>query len=308
MRAREIMTKSVLTVRRPPPSARLRRCSPTADSARFPVVDENGTLVGIVTEADLIRNRFPQHSGDPAAAGQSPARTVAEVMTTPAVAVSHDEDLSVLARVMLADHRRCVPVVDGTRLVGVVTRRDMVRVLSRTDAEIAADVRKNLQVLGGQARWSVQVTDGEVVVRDLFDRASDRPVAQVLAEAVPGVIRAEILSTEPKPPVQGGALVLAAPELVEIDGRPPAQGDRRSVGPSTGRGVMAALRALLYLPWASGNLVDAPHRGRHRSGHRADLVHPQATVLRRSDPGHHRRRARREGRPASTSRARRSKR
>jgi len=197
MRAREIMTKSVLTVQ---PTATVGKASEMLTYRGFsalPVVDENGALVGIVTEADLIRNRFPQPSGDPATVGLSPARTVAEVMTTPAVAVSHDEDLSVLARVMLAEHRRCVPVVDGTRLVGVVTRRDMVRVLSRTDAEIAADVRKNLQVLGGQARWSVQVTDGEVIVRDLFDRASDRPVAQVLAEAVPGVIRAAVQSPEP---------------------------------------------------------------------------------------------------------------
>ena len=204
MRAREIMTKSVLTVS---PTASVGKASEMLTYRGFsalPVVDASGTLVGIVTEADLIRNRFPEHSGIETAAGQSPARTVAEVMTTPVVAVSHDEDLSVLARVMLTDHRRCVPIVDGTKLVGVVTRRDLVRVLSRTDAEIAADVRKNLQVLGGQARWSVQVTDGEVVVRDLFDQASDRAVAQVLAEAVPGVIRASIQATEPKAaPVQG---------------------------------------------------------------------------------------------------------
>jgi len=198
MHAREIMTKSVLTVQ---PTATVGKASEMLTYRGFsalPVVDENGTLVGIVTEADLIRNRFPQHSGEPAAAGLSPARTVAEVMTSPAVAVNHDEDLSVLAKVMLAGHRRCVPVVDGTRLVGVVTRRDLVRVLSRTDAEIAADVRKHLQVLGGQARWSVQVTDGDVIVRDLFDQASDRPVAQVLAEAVPGVIRASVQAPEPK--------------------------------------------------------------------------------------------------------------
>ena len=192
MRAREIMTKSVLTVQ---PTATVGKASEMLTYRGFsalPVVDENGALVGIVTEADLIRNRFPQNSGEAPAPGLSPARTVAEVMTSPAVAVSHDEDLSVLARVMLAEHRRCVPVVDGTRLVGVVTRRDLVRVLSRTDAEIAADVRKHLQFLGGQARWSVQVTDGEVVVRDQFDEASDRTVAQVLAEAVPGVIRVTV--------------------------------------------------------------------------------------------------------------------
>ena len=198
MRAREIMTKSVLTVL---PTATVGKASEMLTYRGFsalPVVDAQGTLVGIVTEADLIRNRFPEQSGDPAAVGQSPARIVADVMTAPAVAVSHDAEISVLARVMLGEHRRCVPIVDGTRLVGVVTRRDMVRVLSRTDEEIAADVRKHLQVLGGQARWSVQVTDGEVIVRDLFEEASDRPVAQVLTEAVPGVIRASVQAPEPR--------------------------------------------------------------------------------------------------------------
>ncbi len=198
MRAREIMTRSVLTVL---PTATVGKASEMLTYRGFsalPVVDDKGALVGIVTEADLIRNRFPsESSGDPAAATQGPGRTVAEVMTTPAVGVSHDADISVLAKVMLTEHRRCVPIVDGTKLVGVVTRRDVVRVLSRTDAEIAADVRKHLQVLGGQARWSVQVTDGEVVVRDLFDEASDRPVAQFLAEAVPGVIRASVGAPEP---------------------------------------------------------------------------------------------------------------
>ena len=196
MRAREIMTKSVLTVQ---PTATVGKASEMLTYRGFsalPVVDENGALVGIVTEADLIRNRFPQNSGEAPAPGSSPARTVAEVMTSPAVAVSHDEDLSVLARVMLAEHRRCVPVVDGTRLVGVVTRRDLVRMLSRPDADVATDVRRHLAVLGGQSRWTVQVIDGEVTVRDQFDEASDRQVAHVLAEAVPGVLRVTVLARD----------------------------------------------------------------------------------------------------------------
>src|SRR5664279_1856619 len=71
MRAREIMTKSVLTVQ---PTATVGKASEMLTYRGFsalPVVDEEGALVGIVTEADLIRNRFPQHSDDPAAAGSS---------------------------------------------------------------------------------------------------------------------------------------------------------------------------------------------------------------------------------------------
>ena len=64
--------------------------------------------------------------------------------------------------------------------------------------EIAADVRRHLQVLGGHSRWSVQVSNGEVVVTDKFHEASDRAVVQVLAESVPGVIRA-IITAAPEP-------------------------------------------------------------------------------------------------------------
>ena len=74
MRAREIMTTSVLTVQ---PTATVGKASEMLTYRGFsalPVVDEHGALVGIVTEADLIRNRFPQLSGDEAAAGPTPAR------------------------------------------------------------------------------------------------------------------------------------------------------------------------------------------------------------------------------------------
>ncbi len=185
MRVREIMTKSVLTVQPAVPVAKAAELLAYRGFSAMPVVDDNGDLVGIVSEADLIRNRFPA-GGEDGRTRPRPARTVGEVMTGGVVGVSHDADVAVLAKTMLDDKRRCIPIVDGTRLVGVVTRRDVLRMLSRSDAEIATDVRRHLQVLGGQARWSVQSVDGVVTVRDEFDEASDRTVAQVLAEAVPG--------------------------------------------------------------------------------------------------------------------------
>ncbi len=194
MRVRDIMTKSVLTVQPAVTVAKAAELLAYRGFSAMPVVDEHDDLLGIVSEADLIRNRFPAGGVD---TKSRPARTVGEVMTSPVKGVGHDEDVSVLAAAMLEDKRRCVPIVDGTRLVGVVTRRDMLRMLSRSDAEIATDVRRHLQVLGGQARWSVQSVDGVVTVRDQFDEASDRTVAQVLAEAVPGVLRATVLARDP---------------------------------------------------------------------------------------------------------------
>ncbi|HEY5879781.1 MAG TPA: CBS domain-containing protein [Nakamurella sp.] len=195
MRARDIMTKSVLSVLPSVPVGKAAAMLAKRGFTALPVVDESGELIGIVTEADLIGNRFPvteQAAEDVAAAG--PAATVGEVMSSPVVGVGHDTDVSVVAREMLTGKRRSLPIVDGTVLVGVITRRDIVRALARTDEEIAADVRGKLAVIGGLSRWSAQVGNGEVVLTDRYREASDRAVAQALVESVPGVVSVTILT------------------------------------------------------------------------------------------------------------------
>ena len=108
--------------------------------------------------------------------------------------MSHDTDVSIVAREMLTEQRRSLPIVDGTVLVGVITRRDIVRALARTDEEIVADVRTKLGVIGGLSRWSVQVGNGEVVLVDRYQEASDRAIAQALVESVPGVVTVTVVS------------------------------------------------------------------------------------------------------------------
>jgi CBS domain-containing protein len=195
MHARDIMTKSVVTVL---PSASLKQAAGTLSYRGFtalPVTTEDGELLGIITEADVMRSRFG--SAGPARPEEhqerAPELTVADAMTSPVVGVSHDTDVSIVADEMLNNRRRFFPVVDGTRLVGVITRRDIVRVLARTDSEIADDVRHRLAVIGGQSRWSVDVDDGDVTVQDMYSNASDHEVAKVLTESAPGVIRARIV-------------------------------------------------------------------------------------------------------------------
>lgn len=195
MRARDIMTRNVLSVEPTVPVAKAAAMLAKRGYSALPVVDRSGDLIGIVTEADLIGNRFPvSEQAAEAAAAHGPAATVGEVMTTPVVGVSHDTDVSVVAREMLTDRRRSLPIVDGTVLVGVITRRDIVRALARTDEEIAADVRSKLGVIGGLSRWSVQVGNGEVVLVDRYHEASDRAIAQALVESVPGVISVSVLA------------------------------------------------------------------------------------------------------------------
>ncbi len=123
-------------------------------------------------------------------------------MSTPVVGVSHDADVAVVAQEMLVHRRRCVPIIDGSTLVGVITRRDLVKVLARTDQTIAMDVRSHLKYLGRPGRWTVQVIDGQVILTDEFEQSSDHAVAIALADAVPGVLE---VSIRPRPGDQAGA-------------------------------------------------------------------------------------------------------
>lgn len=196
MRARELMTFPVITVR---PSTSAKEAASLLAEHGFtalPVLDEDDRLVGIVTEADLIRDRVPrdtryQHAEAP---HPVPDLDVASVMTSPAVAMGGGTDVADLCRVLLDDRIRAMPIVDGSRVVGIVTRRDVVRALARSDTDIAADVRHHLEIYGGAGRWQVEVHDGVVRIVDAYDSETDRHVATLLAQAVPGVIDARTVS------------------------------------------------------------------------------------------------------------------
>jgi CBS domain-containing protein len=194
MRARDIMTKPVISVR---PETSVKEAAATLAGNGFtglPVVDGDDRLIGIVTEADLVRDRVPRdprarcHPGDELPT--TTTTTVGEVMTTAVVAMGPGTDVAMLAKALLDSGYRSMPIVDGSRVVGIVTRRDIVRVIARDDHTIADDVRHRLEVYGGDRRWRVDVHDGMVSIGDEFDDETDRHVATVLAEAVPGVVRA----------------------------------------------------------------------------------------------------------------------
>lgn len=150
-----------------------------------------------------------------------------DIMTTRVVTTHPDARIAVVAREMLTNRRRCVPIIDGTRLVGVITRRDVVRVLARSDEDMATDVRKHLLYLGGSSRWMVQVVNGEAHLRDNFQDSSDRFVAVHLAEAVPGVIRASAVSRDPDTRPRRTSPATSVALAVQEPGTPPGPGRER---------------------------------------------------------------------------------
>ena len=110
-------------------------------------------VIGVVTEADLLAAE-EQVQRRLHAAGrrpwrprrqQHPALNAGELMTTPAITIGRHATIPAAARVMNAQHIRRLPVVDEKgRLVGVVSRRDLLSVFLRPDEDIAADVRRLL--------------------------------------------------------------------------------------------------------------------------------------------------------------------
>ncbi|MGW5740482.1 CBS domain-containing protein [Amycolatopsis sp. NPDC003861] len=192
MRARDLMTTPVITVHPWTSAKEAAELLAAHGFTALPVVDDDDRLVGIVTEADLIRGRIPAdpryvHEPRESTAG----KTVGDVMTTPVTAMSAGTDVADLCQALVDARIRAMPIVDGAAVVGIVTRGDVVRVLARDDVEIARDVKHRLEIYGGSGRWAVDVRDGFVHITDQFDDDSDRHVAQLLALAVPGVVAAE---------------------------------------------------------------------------------------------------------------------
>ncbi|WP_410622874.1 HPP family protein [Amycolatopsis sp. cmx-8-4] len=193
MRARDVMTSPVITVQPWTSAKEAAELLSTHGFTALPVVDDDDGLIGIVTEADLIRGRIPvdvrfTHEHHEAVAA---GKTVGDLMTSPATAMSTGTDVADLCQALIDARIRAMPIVDGSAVVGIVTRGDIVRVLARDDSAIARDVKHRLEIYGGSGRWEIDVHDGNVHIADRFDDDSDRHVAQLLALAVPGVITAD---------------------------------------------------------------------------------------------------------------------
>jgi CBS domain containing-hemolysin-like protein len=174
--------------------------------AALPVVDDDRRVVGIVAEADVLRDRLPAdprlHLRRERPAAGAPPTLVRGVMTAPVRTVPVTADIADVARLFLDERLRSVPVVDGERLAGIVSRRDVLRTLVRPDIEIAADVRRLIEAYtGGFDDWTVVVSDGVVALSPRtgapagatgLDAAAEERAVLTLARTVPGVVHARV--------------------------------------------------------------------------------------------------------------------
>ena len=127
MRARDIMTTPTFALT---PSATLDEAAAVMTGHGFttmPVVDADGRLLGLLSEVDILR--APEPAGDPETGVMldSRPRTAASVMRTSGLAVPAGTDVGVLARRMTEAGVRSAPVVEGGRVVGMITFQDVLR-------------------------------------------------------------------------------------------------------------------------------------------------------------------------------------
>ncbi|MEU6747803.1 CBS domain-containing protein [Spirillospora sp. NPDC046719] len=162
-----------------------------------PVVDGEGRLVGVVTEADLLRKAAAGREGpgrkrrlERQGAG---ATTAGEAMSSPPVTTTADAPVAEAARSMGRHGFKRLPVVDPDgRPVGIVSRADLLSVFLRTDAEIHDEVIHEIVI---QSLWldpaevEVDVRDGVVALRGRVPVASLVPIAERLTASVDGVVK-----------------------------------------------------------------------------------------------------------------------
>jgi CBS domain-containing protein len=199
MRARDVMSTFLITVRPDTSAKEAAELLVTNGITTLPVTDADGTLVGIVTDVDLIRDRIgvdPRslvHADWPVHTATGPAPpTVGATMTTEVTVRGPNTDAAQLARDMLDNHLRAIPIVDGEKLVGIVTRHDLLRTIARDDKIIAQDVRSHLERGFRRGDWQATVTDGVVTLVDEYGDETDRHIATVIANAIPGVVDVKV--------------------------------------------------------------------------------------------------------------------
>lgn len=161
----------------------------------LPVADSSMALVGIVSEGDLVADRFPPDARWPTArSGVEPAGEVRAVMTERVVTASPTEDVHALLTRMRSQRVRAVPVCDRDSVIGVVTYQDLIKVLARADGLIAADVRRRVAIYTTPGRFTTDVSDGSVLLTDRMADRGEWHTIRLLVEQIRGVVRARVVA------------------------------------------------------------------------------------------------------------------
>lgn len=193
------MTREVITVSPETPLKETAEVLAREDISGLPVV-EGGTLIGVVSEADIVarstgsresRSVVGELLGRRKRQPDVEATLAGEAMTAPAVTIGPERPVAEAARVMIERQVNRLPVVDDSRLVGIVTRADLVRAYVRPDDELKREIRDEV---AARALWidpsglEITVEGGAVTLAGDVERRADADLLERFTQAVPGVI------------------------------------------------------------------------------------------------------------------------
>jgi CBS domain-containing protein len=208
MRVRDLMTERVLSIGPEAPIKDVARILVEHRISGVPVCDVEGRVLGVVSEGDILyKEHDPKEGhrggplswiveGSPSGAGElkATALTAAKAMTAPAITVAPYESVAEAARLMCERGVNRLPVVKDEKLIGIVTRADLVRAFIRSDEEIAKEIED--EVLGrtlwiDAGKLDVEVTHGSVQLDGRLHTRSDAELLERLVARVPGVVGVE---------------------------------------------------------------------------------------------------------------------
>ncbi|MER7008307.1 CBS domain-containing protein [Dactylosporangium sp. NPDC000555] len=198
----DVMTIGAVSVQQDTPFKEIVDLLEAHEVNAVPVVDAFDRVVGVVSSADLLakiefagdddRVRLFEARHTRQARGKAHATAAGELMNAPAVTVMGTTSLPAAARIMESAGLKRLPVVDELgRLIGMVTRRDLLKVFLRSDAEIRREIlAEALDGLIGveRSQMRVEVDDGVVTLLGEVGRSSVVPSVVRQIERVDGVV------------------------------------------------------------------------------------------------------------------------
>jgi CBS-domain-containing membrane protein len=194
----ELMSRDVVSVRSDTPLKEVAALLIEHGIGGMPVIDGDGAVLGIVSESDFVfkelgrdyvrQSRLARLFGRPNPdSAKVEAMTAGEVMTTPAVTIDGHVSFVREAAILMSEHGvNRLPVTESGRLVGIITRSDIVRVFAQSDQVLEERVRDAMRDVDGRLlerlAGGVVTLAGTVATRELAETAVD------VARAVDGVV------------------------------------------------------------------------------------------------------------------------